>query len=87
MTRRCTSSVKAPSRPHQARPRQYLGPRVPVPLPKLRGRAKLTATERRTDMSNGALDNDPLRRATGTIGSQIASAMGMVSGSGELAPY
>lgn len=47
----------------------------------------MTATERRTDMSNGALDNDPLRRATGTIGSQIASAMGMVSGSGELAPY
>lgn len=33
------------------------------------------------------LDNDPLRRATGTIGTQIASAIGMASSAGEVVAF
>lgn len=49
---------------------------------KLLGHRQVSTTHRYAH-----LDNDPLRRATGTIGSQIASAMGMVSGDGEVVSF
>lgn len=48
---------------------------------KLLGHRQASTTQRYAH-----LDNDPLRRATGTIGSQIANAIGMASGGGEVVP-
>lgn len=48
---------------------------------KLLGHRQASTTQRYAH-----LDNDPLRRATGTIGSQIATAIGMARGGGEVFP-